>query len=128
MRSVLAVVLAICLAGCTTMRPMAVPISAQSVGAGVKVGQLVRILTRSDRVLDLKVTALEPEALFGRAEQGDGKLYKVPYGAIQSLEAREFSGPKTTGAIGAGVMLTYGLVLAAAHAVGKAFEREFANR
>jgi uncharacterized protein YceK len=128
MRNIISVLLALCLAGCFSMRPLAAPIEGRTVAASVKVGQSVRVLTRSQRILELKVTAVEPEALFGRTDQGEGKLYKVPYAAIESLEVRRFSGGKTTGAISVGAIASYvAVVLLAGYAIGHALDDAFGD-
>lgn len=67
-------------------------------------GDEVRITTKAGRTYDLNVTQTSEDSIVGRDDSG--KLWKVPFDQIQTLEVEEISTAKTAGAALAGVSLT----------------------
>ena len=97
------------LTGCTTMNPVDLATD-QSMASVLQPNDFVRVWMRDGRVLELKLTAIEPDALVG-AEQ------RLPLKDVVRVEKRGFSAPRTTLlvlAITASVLAA--LVLALSHA------------
>jgi hypothetical protein len=81
----LALMLCISLGACTTLRPIAA-------GAPIEVGDRVVVTTRDGRQLTFEVTVIDAETIRG----ADASVARQD---IATLERREFSGLRTTGAV-----------------------------
>lgn len=106
--TVIAVFVSICLIGCATTRMVAEGSQAASQlaapgHAGLKVGDAVVLQTRAGQQLELRIIALEADALVGR--EGDHQpMTRVPWADVARLERVETDGAKS-GALIAAVML-----------------------
>lgn len=104
--TVLLVSIALCLAGCTTLRSVPIPKEpAQNVE--VKVGDRVEVLTRDAQLHRFDVTAVEPDAI-------RGKDIRVAYSDMQRLSVVRVDAPKTA----KGVLLALAVIVVAALAWG----------
>lgn len=101
-RLLLAVLISIGLIGCTTMKAVERP--TPSTPNQVAVGDDVRVTTKVGKTYALKVMSVSETSMAGRDPAG--KLWRVPFDQIQSLEVEQISGWKTAGA-------TVAIVLAA---------------
>lgn len=92
-RCVGAAVVSLSVSGCTTMHSMPQP-TPSAIKRDISVGAEVRVLTKRGKDMALVVTRVEDDALFGKATS-DGKTYKVPYAAIETLDYAQTSTGKT---------------------------------
>jgi hypothetical protein len=99
------------LTGCTTLRPVN-PTNDKSIVGSLAPNDSVRVWMRDGRVIDLRLTAVEPDALIGEKQ-------RLPIQEIQRVERREFSATRTTLlVVGIGVATFLGLAIYASHHVG----------
>jgi len=118
-RNAVVAAVVVSLTACSTMRAIENP-GPQAVRDRVEVADEVRIVTTKGAVYELEVTKVEEQSLTGEA--GNGKRYKVPYAAIQTLEVEEISAAKTGGAITAGVVALYAVAIAFMLMLAREFE------
>lgn len=72
----------------------------------VEAGDTVLLKLKDGKRFTMEVTAVADEAITG-IWPNDGKTYRVTYDRISSIEETSFSGSKTLGAIGGGVLALY---------------------
>ena len=82
------VCITISLSGCHTMRPVALS-SGPPLSAKVAPGDRARVWLHDGRRLDLRVTAVEADALVSGEQH-------IPLGDIERIEIRDFSWTRTT--------------------------------
>lgn len=115
----IAVFTALCLASCTSMRP--VPSGEpKTVQQSVKVGDDVSVVAANGKTYLLLLTAVDNEKIVGT---GDNKKVSIRYEQIKSMEVRRVSAGKTAGlttAVVAGALLVF-IGLFAAGAFGEPF-------
>lgn len=70
--------------GCTTMHTMHQP-TGLAAKEQIQVGDEITVWTKSGRSIQLKVTNVSEDALFG-IFKADGKKYKIPIAAIERIE------------------------------------------
>jgi hypothetical protein len=92
------------LTGCQTMRPVDLAGSRPLV-AQVKPDEVVRVWLRDGRTLELRVSAVEPDALVGGAQ-------RIPLKDIERLERRDFSWTRTTLLVVGILALAFGILIA----------------
>lgn len=121
-RTVVALWTALCFTGCTSMQPIKES-TPQNAREQLEVGDEVRVVATNGTAYELVVTRVGDDSFSGKAE--NGKHYKVPYAAIQSIEAEQVSAAKTGGAIGATTIVLYIAAIAffvmVAEDIGEAF-------
>lgn len=118
-RAAMAVLLSVCLIGCTSMKTVERP--AISASEQVVIGDEVRVTTKVGKTYALEITEMADDAMTGRDDAG--KLWKVPFDQIQTLEAEKISAGKTAGGTFAGVgVVAVVLFVLGAIAFGKAIE------
>lgn len=118
-KSTVAIFLSVCLIGCTSMKAVETPTSATP--AQVVAGDQVQVTTKAGKLYVLEITEVSDDAMLGRDEAG--KLWKVPFDQIQTLEVEKISAAKTAGATFAGVgVVAVVLFVLGAIAFGKAIE------
>ena len=108
-RTFVALWTALCFTGCTSMQPIK-EFTPQNAREQLEVGDEVRVVATNGTTYELEVTRVGDDSFSGKAE--NGKRYKVPYAAIQSIEAEQISAAKTGGAIGATTIVLYALAVA----------------
>jgi hypothetical protein len=122
----LAVLLVVCLAACSTTRTLghATPEKARD---ELRIGDQVRITSTEGEQIQMKVTAVDEEAIWGVGRSG--QRYKVEYAAIASVESTRFSAGKTAGTLGAGALVLYAaaiyVVVKAIQAIGEGLDDAF---
>ena len=92
--------------GCTSMRPVK-SVSPNAIQTAVEVGDEVEIVTTNGKLFELEVTRISDKAIHG--VNSNGKHWKVPFTAVESLKVEELSGAKIGGGV-IGVLLFVGLV------------------
>lgn len=118
-KATVAVFLSACLIGCTSMKAVERP--AVSAPSQIIVGDEVRVTTKAGKAYALEITEMADDAMIGRDDAG--KLWKVPFEQIQTLEVEKLSAGKTAGATFAGVgVAAVALFVLGAIAFGKAIE------
>ena len=112
LRSAVVAVALLCLTACTTTRPLA-DVSVATIKDEVAVGERVVIVATNGKTYDFEVTAVDPDALWGRDQAG--KRYKVAFAAIESIQADQVSVGATVGGTATvlGAILTAAAVVAA---------------
>ena len=107
-------------AACTTLSPVAADITGARIGAEIKVGDTVRVLTADGTTHNLQVSAVGESSLVGsavgtwkRGADAAGSRIEVPYRDIQRIEVQHVSGLKT-----AAIVAVVALVAAVAIASG----------
>jgi hypothetical protein len=109
-RSIVAMLLgvSVLLSGCTTLRSVPVPAPGQSSQTvSVKVGDKVEVQTKSGEKLAFTVTAIEPEALVGKAKEAVNEM-RVRYQDIASLQVERVDKVRTTVAVVAIIVVLAG--------------------
>lgn len=118
-RTIVALMLSICLIGCTSMKAVEVPTATST--AQVEAGDKVRVTTKVGRVYALEISKMADDSMTGRDEAG--KLWKVPFDQIQTIEVEKVNAGKTAGATFAGIGLAaIALFVLGTIAFGKAME------
>lgn len=118
-KATVAVLLSACLIGCTSMKAVERPTVAAP--SQVVVGDEVRVTTKAGKIYALEVTEMAVDAMIGRDDAG--KLWKLPFEQIQTLEVEKLSAGKTAGATFAGLgVAAVALYVLGAIAFGKAIE------
>ena len=118
-KATVAVLLSACLIGCTSMKAVERPTVAAP--SQVVVGDEVRVMTKAGKTYAIEVTEMAVDAMIGRDDAG--KLWKVPFEQIQTLEVEKLSAGKTAGATFAGLgVAAVALYVLGAIAFGKAIE------
>ncbi len=121
-RFLMAVLISINLIGCTTMKAVERP--TPSTANEVIVGDDVRVTTKAGKTYELEVTAVAETSMTGREKTG--KLWKVPFDQIQTLEVEKVSAAKSAGlGLAVTVLLGIAAVIATGYALEKAFEDRF---
>lgn len=110
LRIALAALISISLIGCSTMRAVERPTSTRH--DQIAQADQVRITTKAGKAYSLKVVEVAGTAMIGRDEAG--KLWKVPYEQIESIETKRTSGWKTAGATVAVVIATLAVLIVVA--------------
>lgn len=104
--------------GCTTLKPVEMPAEQLqgriSAGEILKVGDSVKIVTTDGSVHKLKLTAVTADYI-------EGKGIRIPVDDVVAVEAREFSGGKTTALAAGGFAIAYVIAAAVAAASLMAF-------
>ncbi len=119
LRFVLAVLTSISLISCTTMKAVERP--TPSTPNQVAVGDDVRVTTKAGKTYALEITAVAETSMTGREETG--KLWRVPFSQIETLEVEKVSAAKSVGlGLGITVLLWGAAILAMGYAMDKAFE------
>lgn len=114
LRAIIAVIVIVCLTGCTSMQVMDRP-AAASLRQKIEVGDQVSVLTRTNRHFDLKVTRIDEGAFIGR--DTEDKPWKVGYDQIEQLQVEKTSWGKTAGlTVGIVVVVLGGLIYLGARA------------
>jgi hypothetical protein len=93
-RNAVVVLIVVSFTACTTMRPLE-DLHPAKIQEEIEIGDLVEILATNGTTYELEVTKLDDKALYGDADSG--KRYKVPFGAIKTIQVEKVSGWKTTG-------------------------------
>lgn len=118
-RTIIVILLCICMLGCTSMQAVEGPVLAEP--TQLSTGDSVQVTTKAGRSYELTVTELSNDAITGQDD--DGKLWKVPFDQVRSLEIERFNTAKTAGATAAGLSLTaIVLIVLGTIAFGKAIE------
>lgn len=108
---------AVLLSGCVSMKTVALPAPGQPAAAvAVKVGDRIQIGLRTGETFLLKVTAVETEALVGRAE-ASGQNVRIAYADIAKLQVQRMDAARTSLA-GVGTVLIIIGVAAAVFLLG----------
>jgi hypothetical protein len=98
---------------CTTLRKVPLTAGAPPVSsAGIKPGDTVMITLRDGTRRELKVQQVEAEALTGGTRSG-AEVARFAFADMQTLEVRRVSFWKTTGAVGATLVVIGAAILAA---------------
>ena len=101
--------------GCTTLRSVPVPGPGQSSQTvAVKVGDNVELQTKSGEKLAFTVTAIEPEALVGKAKKAVNEM-RVRYQDIASLQVERPDKVATTELVVVILLVLAGGAIAVAH-------------
>lgn len=94
------------LCGCTSMRTMEP--SATSLEEKLKVGDHLIIYEKSGRVVDMTLTAIEAEVLYGTLSWDSTRAVEVKFSDASKIERESVDGGKTVLAVvGGGVALYY---------------------
>jgi hypothetical protein len=102
---------ALCLIGCTSMRPLPKGTPAE-VRRSLKVGDQVSVAAVNGKTYLLKLTEVGDEKIVG---EGDNKRVTIRYEQIKTIEVRQFSKGRTAGfAGGTLVALWAGIVIVGA--------------
>ena len=96
------VCIALSLAGCSTMRP--IELVGRSVTAVLAPGDSVQVWMRDGKVVELTLTAVDPDTLADRE-------HRLLVKDIERIERREFSGWRTTLLVVAIGVLVFGVVV-----------------
>lgn len=101
-------ILAICLVGCTSLRPIDLePTELQhhiSIRKIIKVGDKVKITTSKNQVLEFEVTAIDDSII-------SGNEVKIPISQIISLEKEEIDTINTLLLVGTVIIIIYGVAV-----------------
>ncbi len=117
MRNFICSVLAICVIGCTTMRPIDVPNAPET--PALHVGDKVHIVAKDGRMYTLEITAIERDGFRGKNDRGEGRLR---YADVKSIQVEQVSWWKVGGWTAAGLAtLWVTLVLVAIETFKHAF-------
>jgi len=101
-------VLLVCIStACTTLRPVAVDANGDQIRNEIRVGDTIRVVTKSSAVQTFRVTTVGATSVIGDSDQ-PGTPIEIPYQNIKELEVRQGSGPKTTWLVVGAVLLTLG--------------------
>lgn len=115
----MALVLSVCLVGCTSMKTVEAP--ATTAPSQVEKGDAVRVTTKAGHTYALEITAVSDTAMTGRDDTG--KLWKVPFDQIQTLQVEQISAARTAGATAGGIgIVAVTLYVLGAIAFGKALD------
>lgn len=119
----IAVFTALCLASCTSMRP--VPSGEpKTVQQSVKVGDEVSVVAANGKTYLLLLTAVDNEKIVGT---GDNKKVSIRYSQIVSMEVRKVSAARTAGLAGGVLVTLYAVASIAAFYAFRAFGKAFEN-
>jgi hypothetical protein len=98
------------MAGCTTFRPLPPRGSSQELAMQLKVGDDIRVTTRSGERLDFEVTEVGQSSVSGTR---NGNTIQVSYDQIAAVDVHEFDGLKTLGLTALSITAAFGVLLAA---------------
>ena len=103
------------LVGCTSMRTVDM---AQADFADVfETGDHLVVYEKHGRVIDMKVTRVEGDVLFGSLTRDGLSTVEVELADVEKIEIEKISGAKTTGAVVGGIVLLPIFILGAGMAV-----------
>ena len=103
MRTLVVILVSICLIGCTTLQPIDAA-QPQAIAGQIHVGDKVRAVGKDGRVYNVEITAIERDGFRGKNDRGEGRLR---YADLKSLEVEKVSGWKVFGWTVTGVAVTY---------------------
>lgn len=113
-RSIVAMLVgvSILLSGCVSMQSVPPPVPGQPQTVSVKIGDKVNVQTKSGEKLAFTVTAIEPEALVGKAKAAVNEM-RVHYQDIASLQVERVDKVRTAVVVVVSVVVLVGVAIAA---------------
>ncbi len=111
-KQLILIVSVVSLVGCTSMRP--IDMAPADFANHVETGDHLVVYEKQGRILDMTVTHIEDDVLYGSLTDDGLTTVEVRLADIEKIEIEKISGAKTTGAVVGGVIL---LPLVAAGAV-----------
>ena len=115
-KSLIVLLAAVSLVGCTSMRPL--DANQANLASELEAGDHVVVYERSGRILDMDFRDLENDRIRGWATDGTGPV-SADVGDIERLEIEKIDGVKTTLAVAGGTVAA-AVVIAGAAVVGAA--------
>ena len=117
-RSIVALLagVSVLLSGCVSMHSVSPPVPGQPQTVSVKIGDKVEVQTKSGEKLAFTVTAIEPEALVGKAKEAVNEM-RVRYQDIASLQVERVDKVRTAVVVVVSIVVLVGVAIAASGGV-----------
>lgn len=96
-RRLLAILISVALAGCTSMRP--IPAERAELTGLVDAGDHLVVYERSGRIVDMMLVRVEPDRLYGHSTESGTGTVSIAISDIERVDVEKIDGARTTLAV-----------------------------